>query len=597
MKITNEVQEISKRFEEEYIELREGLTHNAHDTLRMCDFYSNSKYLDGNQDALGREKPFFNIVNFRVTLAKVATDLDIKDIRIEADKPEHWIKSFLLQKEAYEWMKKTNYGVSLNERGYARPKYGGVAVKKRMEKGELYIDTVKFKNFVFDQVDFEDGVKIEKHFMTPVEMLRKENSWENVREAIEDTADARKKNDDVEEQFTVDRIEVWEVHGQFPKSYYLEATGKEWEEEDEWVYSRQVYFLCPELDDMILFVDEEKEDPYKFLPWETVEGRSLGRGVIEEAEEAQVWVNDLTINEKNAMDLASRVMLKTNAPNLSENVLEADNGKIWELNEGEDISKLELTPASLGHIQNIIERWGNAVDKNTSTYDANTGEQPPSGTPYSQTALLNQVASRPFDYRREEWGLFEEEIWTDWVIPHLIKKLKKEHILVSDFNAEELELIDESFGNKMSKEYVKQELLNGRLPSIEDVETLRDGAVESVKQTGEKRFIKVPDGFFDDIDAQVSVITTGEHKNKTAVLTSLSGLLQTVASSYDPNTQSFSILENDTLRQIFGTIMEVAGTPISPVSLMGKSTRQAAPVDTQGIEKVAPEPTLNQPAV
>lgn len=71
----------------------EGLTFSQWKTIRMCEFYSNSRYLGSfggmtsngvlienrNQDELGRDAPFYNIVNFRVTIAKVATDLDVKE--------------------------------------------------------------------------------------------------------------------------------------------------------------------------------------------------------------------------------------------------------------------------------------------------------------------------------------------------------------------------------------------------------------------------------------------------------------------------------------------------------------------------------------
>lgn len=589
MKIIEEAKEIIQRFEHEDVPIREGLNHNAQKVLRMCDFYSNSKYLGGNLDALGREKPFLNIVNFRVTVAKVATDLDIKDITISSDNPQHWVKSMLLQKESYEWMKRTKFGVSLNEQGYQRPKYGMTVVKKRMEDGELYVDTVSFKNFIFDQKDWS-GAKLEKHFLTPDKVMDKEDAWDNVREVVKHAME-KAKDGGGDEDYTDDRIEIHELHHRVPKSFLLEAQNKPFDEEDEWTYVKALFYYYPDMDDMVLFAEEvsEKEETYKMLGWENQEGRTMGRGVIEEAEEAQVWVNDSVQNEKNAMDLASRVVLKTNSTKLANNVLEVDNGKIFELGDEEDINTLQLTPTSLGMIEGVIQRWNNVADKNTSTFDANTGEQPPANTPYSQTALLNQVASRPFDYRREEHGFLIEEIFYDWVLPHLIKKLKKEHILVSEFTQEEIEFIDADFSNLEGRNYAKEMLLEGKVPTEAGLEDAKNTALKNLNTSGDKRYIKVPKGYFDDIEAKVSVITTGEHRNKAAVLTSLSSVLQTVSQSYDPNTQTFTILENPTLAKIFGTIVEVAGAGLSPVSLMGAGNK-AAPVNTEAIQQLPTEP-------
>jgi hypothetical protein len=57
-----------------------GLTRNPKDIIRTIEFYTSSQYLSGNKDELNRDKPFYEISNYRVTTAKVATDIDVKDI-------------------------------------------------------------------------------------------------------------------------------------------------------------------------------------------------------------------------------------------------------------------------------------------------------------------------------------------------------------------------------------------------------------------------------------------------------------------------------------------------------------------------------------
>jgi hypothetical protein len=63
-------------------------------------------------------------------------------------------------------------------------------------------------------------------------------------------------------------------------------------------------------------------------------------------------------------------------------------------------------------------------------------------------------------------------------------------------------------------------------------------------------------------------------------------VLQTVIGSYDPNTQKFSVLENETLAKIFGQILELTGIPgLAPASLgigLGREEgEQPAPVQQQ----------------
>lgn len=592
MQIHQEAQALIQNFNTEPVDNSSSNDRPTGEILKMVDFYTNSKHLSGSKDGLGRWKPFYNIVNFRVQVAKVATDLDVKDIQITSDNPEHWVKSMLLQKEAYEWMKRTHFAQRLNEQGKTRPQKGGVVVKKSKKNGELYIETVKWKNFYCDQVSF-DGTKIEVHYLTPVEILAKGNVWKDVRNAIKIALDKKSEARVSTEQVATqsDRIKVLEVHGQFPKSFLKEAKGLKVNEEDSWVYSNQVYYLLECDPDVILFAEEEKEHPYMYLPWEEMDGRMLGRGVVEESEEAQVWTNDAVINQKNATDLASRVVIKTNAKNLANNILEVDNGKVFELNDGEDMNAVQLTPSALQFLGEQINLWERQANNATSVYESNTGEQAPSNTPYSQTALLNQVASKPFDYRREEHGIFITQMFEKWVLPFLVKKLQKEHILASDFSEDELMVIDEDFANYTGRQYVKDALVEGRATTPEQLMQFQQEQLRNLRRTGAKRYIKIPDGYFDDIEAKVTVAVTSEQRNKAVVLTSLSNILQTVSSSFNPQTGEFGILKDPVLSRIFGQIVELAGAGLSPVSLRSSQPTSGAQVNAQ------PLANMPQPAV
>ena len=78
--------------------------------------------------------------------------------------------------------------------------------------------------------------------------------------------------------------------------------------------------------------------PYKSLSWGKVNGR-LGRGIVEDGFEAQRWVNDAVVKEKEAMELGSKVIFKTTDPNVQNNVLsEVDNGQIIHITQGSDLS-------------------------------------------------------------------------------------------------------------------------------------------------------------------------------------------------------------------------------------------------------------------
>lgn len=598
-KVFGELKNVISQYADQ-IEIIEGLYFNQKNVLRMCEFYSNSRYLKADQygnysntDALGRDKPFYNIVNYRVALAKTATDLDIKDIQVVSDNPQHSVMSMFLNKEIYEWMKEADFSSVLNKMGATRPKYGGYLVKKTEAKGKLTIDVVDWKNVYTDQVEILGGPIVETHYMSPVELKSMDGVWENVNDVLE----ANKKIKNKDKSF---RITVYEVNGELPKSVFNDADSDTDIAKDAWEFSLQKYFIAEVGGKDYLLYHEEKKgkitDTYMYLPWEEMPGRGLGKGVIEDSEEAQVWTNDSVVNEKNAMDLAGKVVLKTNSKKLANNVLEIDNGKIFQLEDGKDINSFNLVPAALGQFQNQIEKWKTQADNVTSSFEAATGQQPPSGTPYSQTALLNQVAMKPFDYKRQEWGIHLGKIVDEWIMPYLIKQLYKGHTLRADYTDKELELIDRDFAtHKVNGMIFDHIMATGIVPSPQDQAGATDALMQGMKKHGKSRFIKFPKGYFDDWEGNCTVITTGEQKNKAAILTSLSSIMDTVIKSYNPQTGKFGVFEDPRLVEIFSTIVEMSGAGLSPVSLgldvKGQTGQQAAPV-----QATAPAPAMAQSA-
>lgn len=589
-KIYTELDEIKTNYETGSSEKISGLYRSPFKIIKMCEYYSSSRYLktykDGeyNKDGMGRDKPFYNIVNFRVALAKTATDLDIKDIQIISDNPKHATEAMILNREAYEWMK-PNFALTLNKMGATRPKFGGYLLKKTIDSGKLKIDVVDWTRVYTDLTDIMGGSIVEVHNMSPVALKAKDGIWEGVDDVLKAYSAIKPKE-------KPNKIEVLELLGELPEAFYKDFQNEAVTEKDKFTFSLQKYFIA-NIDGQKFALYAEKptgelSDYYEYLSWED-NSLDLGRGVIEDCEEAQVWTNDAVVNEATAMALAGRVGIKTTSKKLGNNVLEHDHGKIYELGKGEDINSFNLAPSALGQYQNQIEKWRMQGDNVASSYNAVTGEQPTSGTPYSQTALLNQVATKPFDYKREEWGIHLTKIFDKWIIPYLIKKIKKEHILVSEFSDNELDMIDESFANFQTNEELKPKILDAQRVTQEEQLALTEGYKKHIKKDGKKRFLEVPEGYFDDIECKITILTTGEQKNKAVILQSISELMKTVISSFMPTTGEFAALKDPTLSKMFNLALELTNTGITPADI-GKGAKPTKQVP-QGM------PTAQQPFV
>src|SRR5690554_2624833 len=122
MQAYSELTSFIDSYHEDSVDIMDSLSFSQYETLKTIEYYSNSRYLDGQRDHLGREKPFYNISKFRVNVAVRATDLDIKDFQLDSDQNNDQVITMLAQKELYLWMKEAHFGKVLNDFGVTRAK-------------------------------------------------------------------------------------------------------------------------------------------------------------------------------------------------------------------------------------------------------------------------------------------------------------------------------------------------------------------------------------------------------------------------------------------------------------------------------------------
>lgn len=581
----------------DYITIAEGYEYSQYETINKIELYDNSRYVNGQTDGLGRLKPFYNIGNRLLITSDTAEDIDRKDITITSDDKDAWVKSFIFTKENQKWMHKSGFGQTLNEMTHTRGKYGGVLVKKTETDDELKISVVDWRNTFTDQVDIAGGNKIERYFYTPSELMRAatKGGWdmENVRALLESATTDQDTTTEHHRPSATPYIEVYFATGVFPKHYFKE-------DEDEFEFEDRMYVLGGvdnyqdvegggiEEDGIVLFTEELTESIYKYLPYESVPGRGLGRGRIETAFEAQQWTNDIVLKQKNMLDLPSSLFI-TDDKKIGSNVLTDKRvGDILKLQTGKQFNVLNTTPAAFQHLPGLIEQWNTQVERSSSVYASNTGENV-GDIPYRLGALLNQEANSVFKDHQDEMGFFIQEIYRDWVIPFLRTQLQKEHTLVADFSPEELKKIDQSFTDyEAGHRFIDQVLSRKSLGAVEGMlPQMEQEARQWVQSTKNKRFLHVPEGYFDNVEFDLEVNVTNEDRAKAVYLESLNSILTTVSNSFDPQTGTYRILQDETLRMIFEQIMEVAG--FSPVNLPAPQPTPAPAVPApQGMAPGAP---------
>lgn len=563
-KIVTELENIRKNYDKT-IDILDGLPFSQKNQIKTIEFYSNNKYLNGQKDELGREKPFMQILNAICDVEDAAKDINTSDIQISSDDSNHYLESFLMTKDVYVWMKDTNFAKTINDMRSTHTRYGSLLVKKVIEKDkngkrQLYISIPEWKNLVTDQVDIINSPIVETHYLTAHQIYKKKDVWKNVSQVL----------DLLKNQSSTKRVPVYEVRGTFNESFINELDGKKGGNK---TYSYQLFYIIglPKEDrnnnDDDAFIpvywENDTEQVYKYLARKPKAGRAFGVGVFEEGEEAQVWTNDAILKQNRAMEYTTKVIAQTASKKLKgRNLLtETDDGTILEHEENKPISAINLLPSGgLNQYNNLITQWYNQLERTTSAYSAQRGETPLSGTPFRLQATVLQQSSSVFKTLQQELGIFLTEIFEDWVIPFLSEGFNKEHILAYDFSPEELKEIDEKFSISMANAKVKELILSGEMPTKEDYENFITNYDEFIKSTKSKRFIKIPKDFYKNMNAKVTVNVTGEQRNKAATLESLNNILTVYASN--PN------LSNDPVASsILLKIVELSGAGISPITL------------------------------
>jgi hypothetical protein len=563
--IITELENLKSNYDKS-IEIVDGLSFKQKDLIRTIEFYSNSKYLNGQKDELGRDKPFFQILNAICDVENTAKDLDTKDISITSDDGNHYLESWLLSKDIQVWMKDVNFAKILNDMRDMHTRYGSLLVKKVVKKDkngekQLYFELPEWKNVMNDQVDMTGGAIVEVHWMTPIE-ISKMTEWHNIDQVLEKFKGTTGK-----------RIPVYEIRGEFSKAVFKNCDGKKYGPKDEKEFSYQLYYVVGNPTDankktdgyIPLYWEDDTDKVYKYLARKPKAGRAFGCGVFEEGEEAQVWTNDAVLKQYRAMEYTSKVIAQSASKKLKgRNLLtETDDGTILEVEDGKPIESLQLLPSGgLTQYQNLIAQWYDQLEKTTSAYSAQRGDTPPSGTPFRLQATVLQQSSSVFKTLQQELGIFITELFDDWVMPFLATKLNREHILAYEFSPEELKEIDHKFSTKEAIGKAIEMILSGKEVYQDDFDKYYEMAQELVKVSKGQRFISIPKDFYKNLKAKITVNITGEQRNKAATLESLNNILTVYASN--PG------LANDPVAsQLLFKIIELSGAGISPVQITG----------------------------
>lgn len=560
------------------------------ENLDKIDAYANSKHISGDKDYLGRDKPFFNIVTSAINIYYRATDIDRKNIKIKATKQSHVMLAHVMTILLDELMKKTSFGVWLNQWGKGLAKYGSIISKFVEVDGELISKVMPWSVMIVDPVDFYNNVKVEKIWLTPAQLRDRKGYDQEIVEDLIEQKQARETIEGEKKDNKDDYIELYEIHGELPEACLeddpMDATDDQWK-----TYAQQMHVISyltrqrgKGHDDYTLYKGKEAKDPYEITHLIEEDGRTQSIGAVENLFTAQWMTNHSMKMIKDQLDLASKIIFQTSDGNFEgQNVLSnIENGQILTYTEGKSpLSQIANNSSDISAIQSFGQQWKQLGMEINGINEAMT-TAPKSGTAWRQTEAALQEAHSLFELMTENKGLSLEGIIRKYFIPYLKKQMDTTDEIAAILDDQGIKKLDRMYvpseASKRVNEEITEDILSKTPEKLamgeiftpemqqERVTGEQDAIQNVLNSFGNQRFIKpsqIPDKTWKealkDFEWEVDVDITGENRDTQAVLTTLSNVFQTVASlGGQPMPEE--------MKPIFNKILNLTGA-ISPLEI------------------------------
>jgi len=572
-----------------FVEVVPGYTFNQYETVKQVHLYYNSRFKTGNIDVQGDRKFFYNVSKYRCDVATKSLEFDTRDIHVVTDSARDYLATWIIERDVKNWMKKVGFAKFLNQVGEALPIYGTVVAKKAKVKGGLNVSLVDLRNLMNNQgvESLQDSWVHERHFMTPGELRAMKGIWDDnaVDEAINRFQEfaPRAYADGIGNTYAGDApfIEVVERYGEVPESVLLENG-----DQNTWVKAVFItagYGGYVETDGKIsaetgvVFLKGKIEEwPYREAHYARTPGRWLGIGIVEDLFDPQIRRNELVNDKAKAMKISTKHIFQTRDELIARNVLEdLENGDILRVQS--EITPIANEERNLSAFAQDENAWDTEADRLTFTYDITRGEGPAATQPLGTSILQTKQSGGVFGFKRENLGIFLNELFEDFVVPHLTSQLNDEHLL--SFTADPRELrkrFDEPVLRYFSWQATRDLLVKGRFPGRDEFEREVQRNATKLQRMEKQRFALMPSGYVSKIAFRVEVITTDEARDLEREFQALQGLLAMLAGNP-------ALLQNPQFVEMFQRLAETVGVnPLDlPITSPAAPTAPAAPTPSR----------------
>lgn len=548
------------------IKLTDSWDWSMKDHIETTVAYTNSQLINGKDDWT----PVKNITRPILNLQHRTEDIELKDVEIYVDDPNKYGLSFLVKKYHDDvFVQENNLDTFFDELNTSRIDFG-VGLSKMRDTSSP--EVVPLEDIAFcNQRDILSSPFGLKYYFSPDELLdMADKGWGK------ESNGATKSLEEVvwlyheDEKADDNGIVVYEVHGKLPKKFANRHDNSGEYETRLFLVTFYTPKESDELEGIILYTQPEKKLPFKLIKRDKIQGarRALGWGGAEELFEAQVWTNYDMIRMQNMLDAAATTVILTNDPSLAAKHPTGLKGmKPLEFIDeaiGGNTRQLDTFPRNISLFEKSVAEWEAHAQQMGAANDSIMGESPASGTPFKLQELVTQESHGLHEYRRQQYAKHIEEIYRDWIIPHIVKKITEGAQWLSELSLDEINYVADSMVNAESNKKLAEMVLAGEEVNSDIQQTIQDVIREDFKKGGNKRFLEILKGEFKGINLGVKVSVAGKSKDLAKMTDKIVNIFRFAFS----NPQGFAqTMQIPGMAKSFNDILEFSG--LSPVDFSG----------------------------
>jgi hypothetical protein len=532
--LAKEVEDFVQQFDTETIDVvsmpklkgsRKKLTKyqfSQKEMIAKIDMATLSQFETGHFDPDGKRKIYLNEVNFVVDVANKSSDIDSKNFIFT---PEGYSKdneraTWLVSRQFKHYVKETDLADTINDSVSKFNTYGSV-VAKECENDRVRV--VPLQSFRCDQsaATLQEGIDMGGFAI--IEYAYSYNQLQNYPDWT------------ITENRYKGTKSCYEVYGMIPESALKKGTTNK--EDDNYILVMAI--IAPDFKDKVLYIEKVDKLPLIEQHDKKIEGRWLGIGEVEKQLENQVAKN-LVANTKRRDTLwAAERKFYTKDVDVPKSLSrEVEDGEILQVGINGEIIQIDTASRNAGDVNQFDSLISDNIRKTSFSFEVQTGESAPSGTPFRLGALLSNASQGYFNLKKQKIGQFWKKIMFELIMDDFKKSAKSDiqRIASGEEGYEMVKdlLIDREISNHYNKIVLSPYAFSMDLPNKDEVR------VEIEKQILKEKSLVITDitnDIYDNAKWSFDIDITGE-STEVADTETLTTLYTSLVQAGDPRAET-----------------------------------------------------------